>query len=120
MRLNESQIEEAISGHESRNAELRRVLVEKRVDFAVPRLIECHFWTNNAEDATSLSAALAANGFQILALRPAPTATDPSLWNVEGGITQSIELTLRREFTDELVRVSAGHSGLYDGWGTSI
>jgi hypothetical protein len=120
MRLSESQIEEAISGHESRNAHLRRVFIEKAVDFALPRLIECHFWTRSKEDAARLSEALATRGFRILAQRPASSATDPSLWNVEAGINQSIELTLRREFTDELVRVSAKHSGKYDGWGTSI
>jgi len=120
MHLNETQIDEAIAGHEARNTALRRVFIEKGVDFGEPRSIECHFWTWSAEDATGLAAALITRGFRILAQGPATSPSDPSLWNVEAGIQQSIELTLRREFTDELVRVAAVHSGRYDGWGTSI
>ena len=120
MRLSETQIEEAISGHEARNAGLRRVFTEKGVDFGEPRLIECHFWTWSKEDAAGLAEALTTCGFRILAQRPAASSNDPSLWNVEAGIKQSIELTLRREFTDELVRVAADHSGRYDGWGTCV
>jgi Regulator of ribonuclease activity B len=120
MRLSESQIEDAISGHEARNAELRRIFVEKRVDFGEARLVDCHFWTWTKEDAAGLSKALLARGFLILSQGLAASSKDPSLWNVTAGIKQSIELTLRREFTDELVRVAAEHSGLYDGWGTAV
>lgn len=120
MRLNESQIEEEISGHEARNAALRRVFVEKGVDFGEARLVECHFWTWCKEDAAGLAKALLNRGFLILSQGLAASSNDPSLWSVEAGIKQSIDLTLRREFTDELVRVAAEHSGRYDGWGTSI
>ena len=118
MRSSETQIEEAISGHEARNAALRRVFVDKGVDLGAPRWIECHFWTWSEEDAVGLGEALTVRGFQVLKQHPA--ASDPSLWNLEAGIRQSIELTLRREFTDELVRVAVNHSGKYDGWGTSV
>jgi hypothetical protein len=74
------------------------------------------FWTWSNEDAAGLAAALTTRGFRILAQRPGTSSNDPSLWNAEAGIQQSIELTLRREFTDELVRVAAAHSGRYDGW----
>jgi Regulator of ribonuclease activity B len=120
MGLSEIQIEEAISGHEARNTGLRRVFIAKGVDFGEPRLIECHFWTWRKEDAVGLAEALTTRGFRILAQRPAASSNDPFLWNVEAGIEQSIELTLRREFTDELVRVAAVHSGRYDGWGTHV
>ena len=120
MRLSETQIEEAISGHEARNAGLRRVFIEKGVDFGKPRLIECHFWTWSKEEAAGLAEVLTTRGFRILAQGLAASSNDPALWNVEAGIKQSIELTLRREFTDELVRVAAGHSGRYDGWGTCV
>jgi hypothetical protein len=43
MHLSETQIDEAISGHEARNTELRRVFIEKGVDFGERRSIECHF-----------------------------------------------------------------------------
>ena len=120
MRLSETQIEEAISGHEARNTGLRRVFIEKGVDFGEPRLIECHFWTWSKEDAAGLVGALSTRGFRILAQRPAASSNDPCLWNVEAAIEQSIELTLRREFTDELVRAAAAHSGRYDGWGARV
>ena len=120
MGLSESQIEEAISGHEARNAELRRVFVEKRVDFSESRLVECHFWASSKEDADGLAKALLARGFFIISQGPAASSNEPLLWNVEAGVRQSIELTLRREFTDELVRVAAEYSGKYDGWGTSV
>jgi Regulator of ribonuclease activity B len=120
MRLNESQIEDAISAHEARNVELRRIFVEKRVDFGEARLVDCHFWTWTKDEAAGLSKALIARGFLILSQGLAPSSKDPSLWNVTAAIKQSIELTLRREFTDELVRVAAEHSALYDGWGTSV
>jgi hypothetical protein len=120
MHLSETQIEEAISGHEARNTALRRVFIEKGVDFAEPRLIECHFWTWSKEDAAGLTEALATRGFRILAQGPTASSNDPCLWNVEAGIRQSIELTLRHEFTDQLVRIAAAHSGRYDGWGTRV
>lgn len=120
MRLNESQIEEAISGHEARNAALRLVFVEKGVDLGEARQVECHFWTWNKEDAARLCEALVERGFLILSTGPSASSNDPFLWNVEAGVKQSIELTLRREFTDELVRIAAEHSGRYDGWGTCV
>jgi Regulator of ribonuclease activity B len=120
MSLSESQIEEAISGHEARNAGLRRVFTEKGINLAESRLIECHFWAWSKEDAAGLAEALTTRGFRILTQSPAASSNDPSLWNVEAGIKQSIELTLRREFTDELVRVASDHSGRYDGWGTCV
>jgi regulator of RNase E activity RraB len=51
---------------------------------------------------------------------PAASESDPSRWNIETGINQSIELTMRPEFTDEVVRLADSHSAEYDGWGTSI
>ena len=90
------------------------------MDLREPREIECHFWAWSSDDAASLAGALAAKGFRLLAQRPAGAASDPSLWNVEAGIRQSIELTLRREFTEEMARTAALHSAQYDGWGTSV
>jgi regulator of RNase E activity RraB len=116
----EAEIEKVIAGHAARNAALRKVFVEKGIDFGEPRLIECHFWTWDGDDAENLALALVARGFRILARGSAATPSDPLLRNVEVGIEQSIELTLRPEFTDDLVRVASSHEGVYDGWGTRI
>lgn len=113
-------IDEIISGHEARDASLRRVFLERKVDFTEPRVIECHFWTWSEKDAVSLAEALKSRAFKILAQRPAAITGDPQRWNVEAAIRQSIDLTMRREFIDELVRLADSHSGIYDGWGTQI
>ena len=116
----DSKIDEMIEGHEARNKALRRVFIEKGLDLREPRLIECHFWTWSSQDADDIAKSLVALGFKILRQQQAASPRDPSLWNVEAGITQSIELTLRREFKDELVRLAAAYSGEYDGWGTAL
>jgi hypothetical protein len=113
-------IEEIISGHEARNASLRGVFLEKGVDLTEPRQIECHFWTWSAKDADALAEALKNRSFELLALRPAAIAGDPDRWNVEAAIRQSIDLTMRREFIDELARLADAHNGVYDGWGTRV
>jgi hypothetical protein len=86
MRLRETQIEVAISGHEARNTAPRRVFVEKGVDFGEARLIACHFWVWSKEDTAGLAAALTTRGFRILAQGPATSSNDPSFverrgWN---------------------------------------
>jgi regulator of RNase E activity RraB len=113
-------IEEIISDHEARNASLRHVFLEEKADLTEPRKIECHFWTWNRRDATELGESLKSRGFEILAQRQAAITGDPGRWNLEAAVRQSIDLTMRREFTDELVRLADSHGGLYDGWGTSI
>lgn len=97
-------IEEIISDHETRNASLREVFVEKNVDLKEPRTIECHFWTWSRNDAAELSESLKSRGFEILTQRPAAIAGDPSRWKLEAAVKQSIDLTMRREFIDELAR----------------
>jgi hypothetical protein len=120
MPISEVEKEAIIQGHESRNAALRQTLIEKGVDLGEPRTIECHFWSWSPANAASLAEDLASRGFEILAQRSARSPRDPQLWNVEAAIKQSAELTLRREFTDELVRIAAAHFGKYDGWGTRL
>ncbi len=116
----ESRIQEIISGHEARNASLRDVFLKRNVDLAEPRKIECHFWTWSGKEATELSQALKVLGFEELARRPAAIPGDANRWNLEAAIRQSIDLTMRREFIDELVRMADSHGGLFDGWGTSV
>jgi hypothetical protein len=109
-----------IRGHESRNESLRQTLIGKGIDLDEPRPIECHFWASSPEDTDSLAQALITRGFRIPVQHSAASAKNPSLWNLEAVIDQSIELPIRREFTDELVRVAALHCARYDGWGTRI
>ena len=113
-------IEDIIAGHAARNASLRQTFLEKNVDLREPRIIECHFWLWSEKDAAELSEALKNQGFEILTQRSAARADNPDLWNVEAAIRQSIDLTMRPEFTDELARLADSHAGVYDGWGTSI
>jgi regulator of RNase E activity RraB len=118
--VSETEIEAIIQGHESRNAALRQTLIENGVDLGESRTIECHFWSWSELNAARLAEDLVSRGFEILAQRSARSPKDPELWNVEAAIKQSAELTLRREFTDELVRIAAAHFGKYDGWGTRV
>ena len=113
-------IREAIAGHEARNALLRETLIQKQVDPKESRPIECHFWVGGKDDAMALADALRTRGFRILVERKAVTP-DPILsWNVEAEVIQSVDVTITRELTDELVRLAAAHKGRYDGWGTRI
>jgi hypothetical protein len=120
VRISEAEIETIIQAHKSRNEALRQTFISKGVDLGEPRMIECHFWAWSGDDAAGLAEALTMRGFRILVQRPAASPKDPSLWNVEAGVHQSVELTMRIEFTDELVRIAVSHSARYDGWGTSI
>jgi hypothetical protein len=118
--MTEGSIEELILAHEARDEELRNVFLEKKADLREPRTIECHFWTWSEQDAQQLAAALKRRGFQILVQRSAGIDGDPNRRNLEAAISQSIDLTMRREFIDELVRLADSHGGLYDGWGIRI
>jgi hypothetical protein len=120
MQLTESQIEQAISDHDARNVELRRGFIEKEVELDEVRTVEFHFWTWSKEHAAGLARALEDRRFLVALKHAAASSSDPSVWNVEATIKQSIDLTLRHEFTDELVHVAAEFSGRYDGWGLRI
>jgi hypothetical protein len=120
MGMARDKINEAISGHEGRNAALRTLLIEKKVNLIEPRVIECHFWTWSEEDTIHLGSALESRGFTVLLRRQAAKRDDQDLWNLEVAVTQSVEVTTSPEFTEDLVRVADSHHGRYDGWGTSI
>ena len=113
-------IEEAILGHEGRNEALRLVFQEKRVDLSEARSVECHFWAPGRESAAALAAGLSDRGFKILVQVPGARKADSDRWNVEAEIRQSIDLTMRREFIEELVRLAYSHNSTFDGWGTLI
>jgi regulator of RNase E activity RraB len=120
MSISESAIIESIQGHMIRNEALLQAFINKGVDPREPRTIECHFWACASTDAVNLAEALIALGFKILKQQSAMLAKDPNRWNIEVAIKQSIDITMRREFTEDLVRLAATHSAEYDGWGTSV
>ena len=120
MAPSEAELEKIIDAHDARNSALRQIFVEKHVDLTEPRLIECHFWARNEKDSAALAQDLTRLGFTVTALGPANSSNNPDLWNIETAIQQSIELMIRREFTGELARAAARHSGKFDGWGTAL
>ena len=119
-KMKTKRIEEIISEHEVRDSSLRSMFRARNIDFREPRIIECHFWTWDQDDAVQLAEGLKARGFEVLVQRPAEIAGDPTRWNLAAAIRQSIDLTMAREFIDDLVRLADSRRGLYDGWGTSV
>lgn len=118
--MNLKTVEELIASHEARDEKLRNVFLQRKVDLTEPRLIECHFWVWSEGETVRLAEGLKRRGFEILLQRPAGTASDPDRWNLEAAVRQSIALTMRHEFIDELVRLADSNGGVYDGWGTRI
>lgn len=117
--MDEDQIQEAIAGHQARNLSLKQLLVERGVDLKEPRPIECHFYSRSERDAQALAEALRSRGFEILVNQKSVGPTS-DLWNIEAAIVQSVDLTTRREFIDELVRLANTYDSEHDGWGTSV
>jgi regulator of RNase E activity RraB len=118
--MQQQKLQEAILAHETRNVALRRLFQEKGVDLSEARCIECHFWAGGRDAAAALAAGLTDRGFKILAQGRAAQKEDRNRWNVEGEIRQSIDLTMRREFIEELVRLAGSHNSTFDGWGTLV
>jgi hypothetical protein len=113
-------IEEIIAGHMARDASMRRIFSQKKVDPSEPRVIECQFWIPRREDADRLAQALKNLGFEILKQHPMAIAGKPEQWNLEVATRQSIDQTMSREFIEKLVRLADFNHGGYDGWGTRI
>lgn len=115
----EGRFEAAIAGHRERNLQLIDMLAGKDVDPREMRLIELHFWAASQQDAVLLANALYERNFLISVLAP---CENDSLgrWNIEAEARQTIQLTVSDDFTEEMVRLAARHSAVYDGWGTSI
>lgn len=67
----ESEVQTILAGHQSRNAELLRVLQGKSISLVEERLIEHHFWAPNRQSAAYLGQQLYASGFLVTALAPA-------------------------------------------------
>lgn len=109
--MNKNEIQKAILGHQIRNATLIKLLTEKGINLKEPRAIECHLYAKTKRDADALAVALASRGFRILVNRQS-ASRNGALWNVEAAVTQSVDLTTRREFIDELVRLANEYDAL--------
>lgn len=118
--MDDAKLQQAVQAHEGRNAALRKTFLEKNVDMRMARDIDLHFWASGEASASALAESLSRLGFAVPVPRPAPTAGDVNLWNVEARVRQSIDLTMRREFITDVVRLADSHGGVFDGWGTLL
>ena len=118
--MNDEKLQQTIQAHEDRNAALRRLFLEKNVDTCTARDIDLHFWTQGQANAAALAESLGRLGFEVPAQRPAANRDDLEVWNIEARIRQSIDLTMRREFIADVVKLADSHGGVFDGWGTLL
>src|SRR5215472_17820633 len=115
--MNEKELQQTILAHENRNSALLKLFLERNIDTRAPRDIDLHFWVSGEAGATALAESLSRSGFQVPVQRPTPSQDHSDLWNVEARIRQSIDLTIRREFISDVVRLADSHGGVFDGWG---
>lgn len=118
--MDSEELQKSVHAHEARNAALLKLFIDKNVDMRAPRDIDLHFWASGEASAASLAESLSRLGFEVPVRRPAPNADNGSVWNVEARVRQSIDLTMRREFITDLVRLADSHAGVFDGWGTLL
>ena len=118
--MDNDKLQQSVRAHEARNATLTTLFVEKNVDMREPRDIDLHFWVSGEASAAALAESLSHLGFEIPVRRPAPDREHLDLWNVEARVRQSIDLTTRREFITDMVRLADSHGAVFDGWGTLL
>jgi regulator of RNase E activity RraB len=116
--MDSAKLQESVSAHEQRNAALHRSFVEKNIDMRAPRDIDIHFWAQGQANASQLTESFRRLGYEVSVQRP--TRDDRDRWNVEAHVTQSIDLTMRREFITDLVQLADSHGAVFDGWGTLL
>jgi regulator of RNase E activity RraB len=118
--MTETEIQECISGHRSRNNELRRLLMEKGRSLTEETPIDIHFWGWDQIDAAVLAKELYRRDYLVTVIARSSAAQDEEQWNVEAGAKMSLQKALSDEFTEDLVRFAVGHNCIYDGWGTAV
>lgn len=116
--LSNSELTAVVEEHAARNELLVAELHSRGVDSKTPRSVELHFWAPDQRSAALLGKALYDRGYLLLSLNRASEASAGLTWNVEAGITLSVERIVDRELTRELVELAANYSCQYDGWGT--
>ncbi len=118
--MSEKEIIESILGHDARNTELLKSLDKKGLDLYKERSIEHHFWAWSQRDAVILAKELYDLGYLLLMLAPAEIEDDHSRWNIEARIHTSPAHAANHDLSEKLVRLSAKHNCVYDGWGARI
>jgi regulator of RNase E activity RraB len=114
----EDQIQESLTRHRKRNADLRQVLLGKGVNLTEQRPADVHFWAWTQRDAAVLARELFKKGFLVKLLSPSPTPDDEAKWGIEAGALVVPDQILGDEFTEGMVRLAAQCDSVYDGWGT--
>jgi regulator of RNase E activity RraB len=115
----DTNIQESIAGHASRNAALLEDLRRRGVDVGRPHSVEHHFWAGNQKSAALLAKRLYELGYLILVISPADE-DGSKVWNVEAGIQRTLADAGSERVTEELVRLAAQFDAIYDGWGASV
>ena len=118
--MTEEEIQDEISRHRSRNAQLRQVLTEKRVSLAEQRPIDIHFWAWDQTVAAILGRELYSHGYLVTVIARADAGQGEQRWNIEAGANIAPEKVLSDDFTEDLVRLATAHDAVYDGWGTAF
>lgn len=118
--MTEEDIQGTISRHRSRNAQLRQVLIEKRVSLTEERPIDVHFWAWDQTDAAVLARELYRRGYLVTVIARSALDQDEERWNVEAGAKIAPQRALSDEFSEDLVRLATAHDSVYDGWGTAV
>ena len=115
--MNVQSIEQAVTGHNSRNLILCEQMTKNEVDLGATRTIDLHFWADNKEAAQQLRLALKKRGFR----KPQKNPTDDSqVWNVEAQVKESVLHVTNPEFVQEMCELALINGGKFDGWGTRL
>ena len=120
MPMTEEKIQEVIEGHQTRNAELLRLIESKGADLHKVFRPEHHFWAYSRDSATELANELYKRGYRIMALSPGEDESGAKYWNIEASIERTPAEAASTKTTEELVRLAAALDAEYDGWGLSV
>jgi regulator of RNase E activity RraB len=111
-------VADQVAAHAARNRKLVALIVKKGADRTARRAIDLHFWAPDELSARRLADALREVGVDKVASNQ--TEADPSLWNVEGEISASVDDVVADAFVERFVTLAAAHGADFDGWGTAL
>lgn len=117
--MNKSAVQENTAAHLKRNAKLVQHITDRGGDTQRERNIDCFFHTHTEDDAIALSRLLKSRGFQELSITHADDQ-DEYPWTVQGFLRSSVAAFTAPDRVEEVVRISAQHDALFDGWGTLL
>jgi regulator of RNase E activity RraB len=116
--LNESDIQEAVERHATRNRKLKKLIESKGADPASSRSIDLHFWAFGERAANNLAGALQNAGYSHVSKKA--SESDSDVWSVETQFEASPLSVSAPFFVERMVRLAAENEGEFDGWGTSL